>query len=124
MVIMSDLTASITNKNSIELACRVDEELQKKIMALAIESAIKHTQLHDANEVAKISEKSEISASDLLDLIGLYISVIKVFMETDEQQFHDTMTAVGFSGRFIEKFPLKHKTQARTKRTRAAKSNN
>ncbi|KAF2883905.1 hypothetical protein ILUMI_22290 [Ignelater luminosus] len=119
---MSDLSGLITNKSAIELACRLPENTQEKVIALATEAAINDVQSGDVNKVKRYSESLKLNIEQLLDLIGLYISVIRVFMESDAKQFRETMTAVGFNEEFIENFPLKHKNNPRPKCTSPTKN--
>lgn len=58
-----------------------------------------------------LNEDKNLQDVDIYDLIGLYIKIIKWFVQYNKEEFSDKLLGLGFSGNFVEKFPLKYENK-------------
>lgn len=62
-----------------------------------------------------INEEKGVTETDGHDLIGLYIKIIKWFMQYDKEEFSEKLLEYGFSNNFLDKFPLKYENKLQFK---------
>ncbi|KAK5639457.1 hypothetical protein RI129_011949 [Pyrocoelia pectoralis] len=103
---MSHLLSTL-NKNTIQLAGRIPSKIQETLVKIALDSVLHNK--HNVEDVESVSNSNGLETEDVLDLIGFYISIIRIFMQCDEKQFWENLTSLGCSESFIKQFPLKHK---------------
>ncbi|KAB0800841.1 hypothetical protein PPYR_06580 [Photinus pyralis] len=103
---MSHLLSHV-NKNTIQLASRVTAKIQEKLVKIALDSVLYNK--HDVEDVENFAKASGLEMDEVLDLIGFHISVIRIFMQSDEKQFWESLISLGCNEAFIKQFPLKHK---------------
>ncbi|KAK9889402.1 hypothetical protein WA026_004677 [Henosepilachna vigintioctopunctata] len=80
-------------------------EARNTILKIALSQANSSTQ-DNTKLLEKISNEYNIKKSTVVEIIASYILIIKLFLASNNEEFREIMSGVGFSASFIEELPL------------------
>lgn len=54
----------------------------------------------------KISNDHHVPKDKLIEVLGIYLAIIRLFLETTDKEFNAKLIELGFSNEFVEELPL------------------
>lgn len=72
-------------------------------MALSINQSPSQDRL---KVIEKISNDFNLPKEIIVDLLGLYLAIIRAFMESTDKEFNAKLLELGFSNDFVDELPL------------------
>ncbi|KAF7287020.1 COMM domain containing 5 Like Sm protein 4 [Rhynchophorus ferrugineus] len=93
------------SKEAISVVIQLPAELTGKIIKLAL-NALQHNIQDLSNATEKIQAESKLSRKQLLEVLSIYIEIIKLFSNSGNKEFTNILLAIGFPDDYISSLPF------------------
>ncbi|KAJ8985866.1 hypothetical protein NQ317_006240 [Molorchus minor] len=92
-------------KNLINTVCQFPEEHKNKIVKMALVAS--QPNAHDKSRIIEsFSNDSNIPKQQIYEVLGVYIAIVHLFLESNDNDFNTRLLEIGFTPEFVEKLPF------------------
>ncbi|CAH0562002.1 unnamed protein product [Brassicogethes aeneus] len=92
-------------KTLINNICESNSDLRGKLLKLALAIEQFPNQNRTKN-LTKICNESDVSKENILNVLGVYLLIVRLFLSTNDKEFNSRLLEIGFTDNFIETLPL------------------
>ncbi|KAJ8936450.1 hypothetical protein NQ314_012312 [Rhamnusium bicolor] len=92
-------------KSVINLVCEFPDEFKSKMLKMAL-IANQPTAQDRSKILANFSNDSSIPKEQIYEVLGVYITLVRFFLETSDNEFNSRLLEIGFTSEFIENLPF------------------
>ncbi|XP_018565639.1 COMM domain-containing protein 5-like [Anoplophora glabripennis] len=92
-------------KSVLNTACEFPTEFQSKILKMAL-VANQPTAQDRSKIIENLSNDSNIPKDRIYEVLGIYIGLIRCFLETSDNEFNAKLLEIGFTPDFVQQLPF------------------
>ncbi|XP_057672900.1 uncharacterized protein LOC130904252 [Diorhabda carinulata] len=92
-------------KLNTSLATEFPNEYRNRILKLAFSTYLPTTQ-DRSKSIDNFSRDTGIAREDIYEVLGIYIILLKTFLQSSDNEFQERLVELGFSSDFIENLPF------------------
>ncbi|XP_023024347.2 COMM domain-containing protein 5 [Leptinotarsa decemlineata] len=92
-------------KNVVNLVLNSPKEYQSQLFKMAL-LAHKPTDQDHSELIKNFSKETDMPKEQIYNILGVYIALIKLFLEINESDFNQKLLEFGFTTDFLQKLPF------------------
>ncbi|KAJ8923587.1 hypothetical protein NQ315_010166 [Exocentrus adspersus] len=93
------------SKSTINAVCEFPPEFRSKVLKVAL-VAFQPTAQDRSKIIENLANDRGISKDQLCQVIGVYISLVRLFLQTSDNEFSTRLSEIGFTSDFVQQLPF------------------